>query len=292
MRKKCADIGFAAISESLTPSGEGYSAYVPNEWTQGRSIFGGMVAGLAYEAAIRRFSDLPPLRSMQLSFVGPINFGKAGRSNYVPSLLRQGKNVTFINVDVTSELGLGARANFVFGAARESRLSQASMIEPLTDPLSYPRFTPRLAEPFVPKFFLQFETRLIAGHRPMAGADEGYMLTAIRHKDAASRGIAEGETGHEAGHEAGRGTDMGAFLTLADALPPSGLSRLKKLTPVGTMSWMLNILDDDISTEDGWWRLDAVMRSAQNGYMTETAGLWNASGRKIAEAMQSVAVFA
>ncbi|MEK7264701.1 MAG: acyl-CoA thioesterase domain-containing protein, partial [Pseudomonadota bacterium] len=44
---------------------------VAENWLQGRTIYGGMTAALCLEGALRTFPDLPPLRSAQISFVGP-----------------------------------------------------------------------------------------------------------------------------------------------------------------------------------------------------------------------------
>ncbi|MGD9799873.1 MAG: acyl-CoA thioesterase domain-containing protein, partial [Parvularculaceae bacterium] len=44
---------------------------VADNWLQGRTVYGGMTAALCLEAAQRAVPGLPPLRSAQVSFIGP-----------------------------------------------------------------------------------------------------------------------------------------------------------------------------------------------------------------------------
>ena len=41
-----------------------------DQWMQGRTLYGGASALVAYTAATRAFPDLPPLRAAQVAFVG------------------------------------------------------------------------------------------------------------------------------------------------------------------------------------------------------------------------------
>ena len=63
------------------------TARVPDTWMQGRTAYGGLSAALALEAAIRSQPDLPPLRSAQIAFVGPL----AGEVTVETRLLRRGR---------------------------------------------------------------------------------------------------------------------------------------------------------------------------------------------------------
>ena len=42
-----------------------------DQWMQGRTLYGGASALVAYTAATRAFPDLPPLRAAQVAFVAP-----------------------------------------------------------------------------------------------------------------------------------------------------------------------------------------------------------------------------
>ncbi len=263
-------ISFADMLGAMSQTDEGWTTAVPQSWRQGRTCYGGLTTGLAYGAAIATFSDLPPLRSALVNFTGPV--GEAPL--FKATLLRQGKSLTTINVDVFSDGKLGARVIFAFGTARDSVIAKSLPITPPPKPLEkFKRFTPKLVEPLVPNFFLHFETRLIDGHRPMAGKGDGYIYAASRHKDDASR------------------KGMAGLLALADVLPPAALPMTRKIGAVSSVNWMINILTDDISTRDGWWLVDTKLHGAGDGYSSQPMNVWDANGRPVIQALQNVALF-
>ncbi|MBX9694351.1 MAG: thioesterase family protein, partial [Cyanobacteria bacterium] len=100
----------ADILAAATTDETGMTATIPADWMQGRTAYGGLSAAMALTAAIQSEPDLPPLRSAQISFVGPL----AGTVKVTTQLLRRGRNAAFIQADVSGEAGLGLRATFVF----------------------------------------------------------------------------------------------------------------------------------------------------------------------------------
>jgi acyl-CoA thioesterase len=50
---------------------------VPTQWGQGRAVFGGMAAALAMAHLLPVIPETMPLRSVSVSFVAPLNAGKA-----------------------------------------------------------------------------------------------------------------------------------------------------------------------------------------------------------------------
>ena len=105
------------------------------------------------------FPQLPPLRSAQFAFIGPVT----GALFLTPILLRAAKSATFIQVEGKTETNTALSATLVFGAARRSRQSYSALPMPDAAP---PGALPELIrEPFAPTFSYQFETQ-IAGVRP------------------------------------------------------------------------------------------------------------------------------
>ena len=111
-------------------AGDGYAATIDPDWQQGRTAYGGASAALALTAVKQASSDLPPLRSAQIAFIGPL----AGPVRLVPSLLRRGRNSAFIGCDVIGETGLGLRALFVFMTSRPSAIAHVDLPVPAHDP--------------------------------------------------------------------------------------------------------------------------------------------------------------
>ena len=59
--------------DGLEPIEGGWRGTVPDNWLQGRTAYGGFSAALALHAAQKSDLDLPPLRSAQVSFIGPLS---------------------------------------------------------------------------------------------------------------------------------------------------------------------------------------------------------------------------
>lgn len=260
--------GWSDIRKSLEPLGDEYSVDIPPHWKQGRTAYGGLTAALMLAAAHENLDNLPPLKSALVNFVGPV------KENPVLSatLERRGRNVTNVSAIARNGDQAVGRADFLFGAARNSSLNIDFAAPEASAPESYEPFTPKAAHDFVPAFFHNFDTRLIAGARPMMG-DTGYIRTWSRHKDPNSRSGIE------------------ALLCLADVLPPAAMPLLRKFAPVSSMSWIVNILTDTPETEDGWWHVESNLTAARGGYSSQVMRIWNTKGELVVEGMQSIAIF-
>ena len=68
--------GFSQVLASIEPcAGPGFSVTVPPDWLQGRTVFGGMqmaLGGRAMRAVLPLQAAAMPLRSAQMTFVGPL----------------------------------------------------------------------------------------------------------------------------------------------------------------------------------------------------------------------------
>lgn len=262
-------LSFHALSKALSESDVPRTITVPTDWRQGRTAYGGLTLGLSYQAARQDVPNLAPLRSVMINFIGPVT----GDPVFTSRILRQGRNVTTVEVEVKSEEAIVASTTFVFGASRESELSVGFPAPDAPAPEACELFTPEFAKPFVPVFFHKFDTRLIAGKRPMSSAKEGYIRVWSRHTDVDSR------------------DGLASFLTLSDVLPPAALPMFNKMGPVSSVNFMLNILVDNPKTQDGWWHAETKLTSAQGGYASQVMRFWNTDGVLVAEGMQSVAIF-
>ena len=104
---------------SVEPIDGGFRTRVPDNWLQGRTAYGGLSSALAVHAAMLIEPDLPPLRTAQIAFIGPLS----GEITVTAQRLRRGRNAAFLQADIVSEAGLGYRAMFVFMAGHTSRLN-------------------------------------------------------------------------------------------------------------------------------------------------------------------------
>ena len=111
-----------AVLDTFRADGAGWSGAAPVSWAQGRTLYGGMTAALAWAMTARSLPDLPPLRSAQIAFVGPA----AGELVITPTLIRRGRSAAFVRVSVSGEAGPAAECLFSCGAPRESQVRHAA----------------------------------------------------------------------------------------------------------------------------------------------------------------------
>jgi acyl-CoA thioesterase len=254
----------ADILGAATPIDGGFRAAIPADWLQGRTTYGGMSSALALHAAQISEPDLPPLRSAQVSFIGPLS----GEVSVTATRLRRGRNAAFIQADIVSEAGLGYRATFVFMSDQPSRIDldgrlQSHLRPPAPDATLY------------------------------TGPDE-FFTGNFNFLDLKEEAPGEAEWLRWARLRATDGLDpMVHVLAVADALPPAAFKLLgKQPAPISSLTWIVNLLTPAPATSDGWWLLSAQSDYARNGCSSQAMTIWNADGRPIAQGMQSVAIFA
>ncbi|MES2291572.1 MAG: thioesterase family protein [Pseudomonadota bacterium] len=244
---------------AVTREGDGFRATLGDHWLQGRTAYGGASAAAALTAVKAAYPGLPPLRSVQIAFVGPL----AGDVTITPMLLRRGKNSAFVGCDVVGADGVGLRALFLFMASRESAIAHADLPAPPHDPPEADPVDPtKLPQGFLRNFDL-------AG---AATREAGF----IRWARLRERSGIDAEV---------------EFLAIADALPPAAMQLAKAWGPISSATWQINLVTDAPATRDGWWLLGADTLHAGHGSSSQSMTIWNRDGEAIATATQSVALF-
>ncbi len=251
------------ILAAATPIDGGFRAEIPSDWLQGRTAYGGLSSALALHAAQGIEPDLPPLRSAQISFIGPLS----GSVSVTATKLRRGRTAAFIQADIVSDAGLGYRAIFVFMAEQPSRVTlSGGLARPLPPPAADAKLYTGPDEFFTGNFnFLDLK-------QEAPGAAEWLRWARLRD----SAGI----------------DPMVEVLALADALPPAAFKLFgKDFVPLSSLTWIVNLLTPAPATTGGWWLLSAESQHAVNGGSSQSMMLWNADGVPVAQGMQSVAIF-
>ncbi|MFT3729243.1 MAG: thioesterase family protein [Terricaulis sp.] len=259
-----------AVVETLAPDGEQFVIQAPEDWGQGRTLYGGMTAALAHEAVRRGHENLPALRTAQFMFVGPVS----GRLRFSSTLLRRGRSSTIIAADCMNEDGHAMRATFVFGAARESKVTHNFLRAPDVP-------APDACAPFRKQsanaqrgFWNNFDSRLAAGGRLLeASAAKPEFTVWTRFLDA---GGADPTT---------------ALLAMADNLPPAAMVHFPAPAPISTMTWTIDIAHVPQSAE-GWSLLWSGSEESSEGYSLQNMGMWSEGGDLVAVGRQAVAIFA
>jgi acyl-CoA thioesterase len=253
----------AELIAAAAPIDGGFRSMVPADWMQGRTAYGGLSAALALEAALRLEPDLPPLRSAQVAFIGPL----AGDVAVTATKLRRGRNAAFIQADVASEAGVGLRATFVFMAALQSQVTRDTAPRaPVPPPGPDARIYTGPADFFIGNFNL---------HDVKQGTGPAEWLRWVRLR------------------ERGGLHPMVELMAVGDALPPAAFKLLEQRNaPLSSLNWTINFLTAEPHTGEGWWLLTADADVAHHGFSSQRMKIWDASGAAVAEAMQAVAIFA
>lgn len=258
-----------SLRELLGQWDPAHGMLLPAQWCQGRTAYGGITAASALLAARQDVGHgAGPLRSVQLAFVGPAQ----GQLQFAASVLRGGRSVTSVGVDVSADAGLAARALFVFGHPRDSAITHDfPQPPPVRGPESYPVLE-LPAAPHTPAFIGNFQLRPAAGAMPLSAADHPEQVVWVRHLDA-------------------DGVDAeAALLALADALPPAAYTSYRQPAPISTISWSFDLLGPLPSGQ--WFLLRSASVHAADGYSVQTMQAWSAQGRMLLRGRQCVAVFA
>ncbi len=241
--------------------------HIGPDWMQGRTAYGGISAALALDSAMRDHHGDAPLRSAQISFVGPVG----GETSTATRMLRQSKSSRFIAADVASDAGFGTSAVFSFMPARASHLDHAQTVPPVVADAAALISVPDHA--IRPEFTKKFDMRPVGGPGFGHGKDVGEIITWVRWVDepACDPHI--------------------ALLALADALPPAALVLFKQFGPVSSSTWMQHFLTDHPQTSDGWWLLVSRTTQAQRGFSAQVMEIWNADRELVSVGGQGVAVY-
>lgn len=258
---------FSKLMSQVQEDGGALALRVPEDWMQGRSVFGGLQAALAVRA-MRALVPTLPLRSLQVTFVAPVG---PGVMRARATVLRTGKNAVQVEArlfdgDATLALVVG-----VFGASRTSTVAvtpQQPTVEVHDDGLELP-YLPGLT----PAFTQHFGVRWVRGAPPFTGDRQLEHVLDVSFKDE------------------GRASE-GHVVALADFIPPLALSHLEAPAPGSSVTWMLELLTDLVDPLGlSGWRVDAQLMAARDGYTHQSVVLWGPGGEPVALSRQTMVVF-
>ena len=236
-----------------------------DHWMQGRTLYGGASALIAYTAVTRAFPDLPPLRGAQIAFVAPTGPEMELRREIV----RQGRNVAQVRSEIWCEGACALTAFWLFGTDREpNALHDAAPVD------EWPG-APEEAEPAMhgkgPAFIQNNFEILRAQEQQGPGAPVVRRWARLTERS---------------------GLDpVSELILMGDVLPPGAMRAMQRQGPLSSINWSFNLLDSAPATRDGWWLAETASQHADAGYSSERLRLWNADGKQILDGMQCVAVF-
>ncbi|NBA97322.1 acyl-CoA thioesterase II [Pseudomonas sp. R5(2019)] len=247
---------------------------IPNQWSQGRACFGGLMAALLYEAMCARVSAERPVRSLAITFVAPAE--PQVPISFEVDVLREGKAVVSLLGRAVQKGAVVTLIQGSFGAFRDSAIDVPSLpaveMKSLeeSDELHY-------VEGMTPEYIRFLAMRWGVGALPFTNTPSRQMGGWMR-----LRGDVQKEPATEA-----------HLLALVDAWPPAVLPYLSRPAAGSTLTWTIEFVQPmpAFSTHD-WVRYCAEVEHARDGYGHTAAGVWTAEGKLLALSRQTVTVFA
>ncbi|MGE7957555.1 acyl-CoA thioesterase [Pseudomonas sp. NPDC089530] len=246
---------------------------IPTDWAQGRACFGGMVAALQYEAMRAKVPADRPVRSLAITFVGPVVPEVA--VSFEVEVLREGKAVSQVLGRAMQNGQVVTLVQGSFGASRPSEVTVAAEEAPAMKHWDECQELPYVKD-VLPEFMRHLAMRWSIGGMPFTGNKSRDMGGWVR-----LRGDVKEEPLTEA-----------HILALVDAWPPALLPHLSRPAPGSTLTWTIEFVQPllELNTLD-WCKYRVNIEHARDGYGHAAAALWSADGRLIALSRQTVTIF-
>lgn len=246
---------------------------VPAEWGQGRAGFGGLAAMLVYEAMRAVVPDGRPVRSLAITFVGPLAVDTP--VSLEAEVLREGKAVSQVLGRAVQNGQVVTIIQGSFGAGRESAINVAAEPAPVLKPVQECPELPYL-KGVTPEFTRYLAMRWAVGGMPFSNVPSREMGGYVRLR----------------GEEKVEPVEVSHLLALVDAWPPAVLPHLKTPAPGSSLTWTIEFVQPipTLNTEE-WCPYLAKIEYARDGYGHIAAQLWTPSGELVALSRQTVSVF-
>jgi Acyl-CoA thioesterase len=260
---------FSEVLGQITRAAE-QTIELPEGWGQGRALFGGLTAAIAWQHADYGASKEQALRAFTVSFVAPIQPGQAELKRRV---LREGKNVTQIAVEIVqgNETVLAALASY--GRSRPSAVRVTDTPTAQVPGREHGPAFPKVAA--LPEFTHHYDYAVSVGGLPFSGNKAREFGGWMRYSQEQQP------------------ISIGLLLGLVDAWPPALLPHLNAPAPASSLTWTIEFpepLDSQKSSHD-WWQYVAYIDYAADGYGHTHAHIWDDVGKLVAISRQTVTVF-
>ncbi|MDJ0656251.1 MAG: thioesterase family protein [Xanthomonadales bacterium] len=259
------------FDEIMAAAAERQEVVVPDSWAQGRTVYGGLSAGLLCEAASKGVDSDRRLRSLKVNFLRPLETEKPFRVEVEE--ISAGRTVVVRSAQIIQD---GA-AHVIAQASFVTRLDSQVHIETFRPPTLKPwnaEGALRMRGPGFPAF-----TRFIDFHTTTKGLP--------------FQGVEVPEIGGWMRFETAPETITKSHLVcLIDAWPPAAVPCFGQLVPLSTINWGIHFAEplDGVRGDDFLGYL-ARVNFFKDGYGSSTADIWAPDGRLLAKSYQTFVIY-
>ena len=266
------DTSFSTMLATVGDATEATRLQLPEDWMQGRAGYGGLIGALALTSMRSHVPSERKIRSLLISFVGPVG---PGDFSIHSRALRSGRAVTQVEAKLVQQEAVRCVALGSFGGDRDS----AIRIDPAPRPeMASPANSLELPyiDGLTPAFTRHFAYRWALGELPFSGRGGREIGGWIQFRERTDCLTEEW------------------LVALADAWPVPALAMLSAPAPASTVTWEMGFvhLDRHTCTENDWWGYHSTVDSAENGYVHERGAIWDPEGRLAVYSRQTSTVFA
>ena len=262
------DINLEDILIGLESSDTNSTRFSEN-WSQGRSAFGGLSAAFAVTTMRKKLAQPQTIRSLMTSFIAPVIPGEV---KVEATILRQGKNVTQCSANVISGGQVALQAMAAFGNSREAFKPIPANNKVLPSRNSGIAFTDNAKR--LPHFLQYFDGCWTGGGIPFSGSYTPYLNMWVRHKQDVSRFPIE------------------KLVAIADIPPPVLLSHFEKPpVPASSLTWSLDFVEAPEEITGEWFYMEFQVDAAADGYSQQSGKIYDELGRLVALTRQCMVYF-
>ena len=253
------------LRERWRQEGERWFSTLPEGWSQGRSVYGGITAAMSV-ALGHRYAQGRSLRSVSMHLMRP---SLPGEVEGKVALIRSGRNVSFVEVTLLQSAKEVSRATLVFVVDNPAALRVGAKSPSPKLPVDALQTMPR-PPGRIPEFVQHVEMRWITGDYPFMGSSESDLTGYCRFLVPA--GGPEG------------------LIALLDVWPAPPLAMLKAPAPASTVSWNAHLVKVPETLNDWcYYRYETVI--GHGGYHTCAGHLYDSEGALLAYSEQLVALY-
>lgn len=225
---------------------------LPEDWQQGRSMFGGLQVALLINFLEKTTHiKLEHLKGLQVAFIEAVTTDKL---TLTYELLRDG-NTQFYELTLQQNNTCCCRVFAMLGQQRDSSISINNLPYPNMRPYDDIEDLPFLPG-ITPNFTQHFHIRLAQGDFPFTNSKEDQANVYLKHRSLTTQTIQ-------------------SIIALADVPPSPALAKLKKPSPISSAFWTLEFFNlKSLDQFSDWVLLENKILFAEDGSAAQRGTLW------------------
>ena len=244
---------------------------VSTQWTQGRTIYGGLSAALVSQAIANAVDSTRLLRTLNINFSGPLLADAPFEIKVF--MLREGRTISQVVGQAIQNNVVSVQVTAIYAVGLDSSVDFANFSAPSLLATAESKDYPRKDHP-VPGFINNIDMKLAQGDYPFSGSDATTMGGWMRYR----------ETPNQI-------TDQ-HLIGLIDAWPPLTILQLKELSQASTVNWQIQFIQPSPTIKaDEYLGYLGQLRHSKDGIGFSDAQIWNAHGELVAQSSQTIIVY-